>query len=320
MDLELRHLRMVCTIAETGSLTKAAASLGLAQAALATQLGRIERGLGGPLFERDRNGARPTPLGELILARARVLLPAVDDLHAEATRLTDAGQAALSFRIGATNGPIMGGLVHRLTTAYPEATVTTQTNWSEEDLADMVFARKLDYALVGACGDATPTPYGVTWRPVSVDAVWILMAEQHPLAGRAEVALGDLSGARWANAPGDGCFIDCFAEACAKAGFTPRQILESDPIGCLDLVLSGAAVLLCQGISRPPPGTVLVPLAGTPLRWRHLLGWHPESPAAIRAPEVLTLAAAAYQEVVTHRPHYAAWLATHADFGAVTGG
>ncbi|HCU51791.1 MAG TPA: LysR family transcriptional regulator, partial [Micromonosporaceae bacterium] len=77
MNLELRHLRVVCAIAETGSVTKAASLLGLAQPALTAQLQRIERTLGGPLFDRDRRGATPTALGELVLARARVVLPAM---------------------------------------------------------------------------------------------------------------------------------------------------------------------------------------------------------------------------------------------------
>lgn len=319
MDLELRHLRMICTVAETGSLTKAAASLGLAQASLTAQLQRIERGLGGPLFERDRNGARPTPLGELVLARARVLLPAVQGLQDDASRLADTDRETTRYRIGATNGPIVGGLVHRLTSAYPEAHVSTHTAWSADELAEMVLDRKLDYALVGACGDSTPSVYGVTWRAVCVDAVWILMSEQHPLAQHPEVELGELAHERWADAPDDGCFIDCFAAACARAGFTPRQIFETDPNGCVDLVLSGAAVLLCQGTSRPPPGTALVPIAGNPLRWRHLLGWQPDSPAAERAADVLAHATAAYEETVDNRPVYSTWLTTHPTFGALRG-
>ena len=90
MNLELRHLRVVCAIAETGSVTKAASALGLAQPALTAQLQRIERTLGGPLFERDRRGARPTALGELVLSRARVLLPAMKGLQDEAARLAGA--------------------------------------------------------------------------------------------------------------------------------------------------------------------------------------------------------------------------------------
>ena len=86
MDLEVRHLRMIVTVAETGSVTKAAASLGLAQPALTAQLNRIDRTLGGCVFTRDRQGARPTELGELVLRHARVVLPAmsalVDDARA----------------------------------------------------------------------------------------------------------------------------------------------------------------------------------------------------------------------------------------------
>src|SRR4029453_318449 len=116
MDLELRHLRVVCAIADAGSVTKAASMLGLAQPALTAQLQRIERALGGLLFERDRRGARATPLGELVLARARagprVLLPAVKGLQDEAARLASTLETTGRFRIGAVNGPILGGLVH----------------------------------------------------------------------------------------------------------------------------------------------------------------------------------------------------------------
>ena len=116
MNLELRHLKVVCAIAETGSVTKAASLLGLAQPALTAQLQRIERTLGGPLFERDRRGARPTALGELVLSRARVLLPAMKGLQDEAARLAGAGSddAMSRYRIGTIGGPVVGGLVHRL--------------------------------------------------------------------------------------------------------------------------------------------------------------------------------------------------------------
>jgi DNA-binding transcriptional LysR family regulator len=317
MDIELRHLRVVCAIAETGSVTKAAATLGLAQPALTTQLQRIERALGGPLFERDRRGARPTALGELVLARARVLIPAVKGLQDDAAQLAGTGEVMSQYRIGTTNGPIVGGLVHRLSAAHPTKHVSTYATWSADELAELVLAGKLDYALIGACADSTPSAeYGLAWRAVCVDAVCVLMSDQHPLAGHAEVDLADLADERWANAPGDGCFTDCFAAACARAGFTPRHIYEMDVGGCIDLVVGGAGVVLCQGTFRQVPGITMVPIAGTPLRWRHLLGWHPDSVAADVADEVLALATAAYQDVISHRPAYAGWLSEHPRFGA----
>jgi hypothetical protein len=60
MRIERRHLEVVIAIAEAGSISKAAAELAIAQPALSAQLSRIERTLGGPLFERGSRGSTPT--------------------------------------------------------------------------------------------------------------------------------------------------------------------------------------------------------------------------------------------------------------------
>jgi len=123
VELDMRHLRMVVAVAESGSVTKAAAALGIAQPALTAQLNRIDRSLGGNVFVRDRFGARPTELGDLILRHARVLLPAMAALSDDAERLvsrpkdaTDAaepaGQSALAGALG-TYAALTGSTRHR---------------------------------------------------------------------------------------------------------------------------------------------------------------------------------------------------------------
>lgn len=49
-DLEIKHLRMVCSIAETGNMTRAAERMHLTQSALSQQLKDIESRLGVELF------------------------------------------------------------------------------------------------------------------------------------------------------------------------------------------------------------------------------------------------------------------------------
>ncbi|MGY0236578.1 LysR family transcriptional regulator [Longispora urticae] len=315
MNLELRHLRVICAIAETGSVTKAAAVLGLAQAALTAQLHRIEGTLGGALFERDRKGARPTALGELVLSRARVLLPAVEGLREDAARMASA-TVPERYRIGAVNGPILGGLVHRLAAEQPEARITTHPAWSADELIGMVAARKLDFALIGVCGDASPpTSQGLIWRDIALDPVFVLVPDAHPASGWAEVELSELADARWLATPGDGCFSECFAAACVRAGFTPQEMYETDLAGAYDLVTAGDAVALCQPTFRVVPGLSAVPLAGVPLRWRHVLGWHPDSPGADIAERVVAHATAAYAEAAGRSTAYQAWLARNPGYG-----
>ncbi|MER7759113.1 LysR family transcriptional regulator [Streptomyces sp. NPDC097619] len=295
MELELRHLKTVRAIAEAGSLTKAASTLGLAQPALSAQLKRIERALGGLLFERSRDGVRATALGELVLDRARVLLPAVSELQEEAVRLAAAGPQP-GYRLGGTHGPLLGGLVDRLAAAEPGAPVTTATSWSEREIADSVSAGRLDFALVGVCGESRPpvTAGALAWAEVARDPVYVMLAEDHPLAPRDEIELAELAAEAWTDVPGDGCFGDCFAAACVRAGFTPACVYETDTASCVHLVQVGRAVGLCRATFPATPGLVTRPLTGTPLVWRHLLGWHPASPAAHRAPVVTEHARAAH--------------------------
>ncbi|ETK33612.1 LysR family transcriptional regulator [Microbispora sp. ATCC PTA-5024] len=318
MDLEIRHLRIVHAVAEAGSVTKAATRLGLAQPSLTAQLKRIERSLGGPLFERDRNGARPTPLGEMVLSRARVLLPAVRELQEDAVRFANTPVEIPGYRLGATHGPILGGLVERVTAAQPGVPVTTRTSWSAGELTSMVSAGRLDFVLLGTCGDSPPPPgESMSWSVVGADPVFVLLAEDHPLAGESQLDLSMLADECWTVAPGDGCFSDCFAAACARAGFVPMSIYETDVATCLHLVGVGKAVALCQATFQLTAGLVMMPLAGAPLRWRHLLGWHSESIAARVAPAVASYARASYADAVRRSARYSNWLETNPQFGTV---
>jgi hypothetical protein len=90
-----------------------------------------------------------------------------------------------------------------------------------------------------------------------------------------------------------------------------------DVAGCIDLALGGNAVVLCQPTFRLVPGLVSVPLTGAPLRWRHLLGWRPDSPAAPYAALVTQHALATYREAVARSSRYQGWLQRHPGFGAV---
>ncbi|MFB8085396.1 LysR substrate-binding domain-containing protein [Streptomyces sp. NPDC055992] len=318
MELELRHLRTVRAIADTGSLTKAATVLGLAQPALSAQLRRIERALGGPLFVRDHTGARATPLGELVLERARVVLPAVSELQEEAVRFANARGTVERFRLGGTHGPLLGGLVDRLAAAHPAAPVSTYTSWSVAELASQLVDGRLDFALIGTCGESAPPDADrLEWQLIGIDPVFVMLPETHPLAGRDELELSELAQECWADVPGDGCFADCFVAACARAGFSPASVYETDTTSVVHLVQVGRAVGLCRATFPPTPGVVTRPIGGAPLSWRHLLGRHPRSAAASAAAGTVGgHTRAAYTQAVERSESYTRWLAAHPGFGA----
>lgn len=300
MELELRHLRTIRTIADAGSLTRAATALGLAQPALSAQLRRIERALGGALFERGRHGVRATALGELVLERTRIVLPAVSELQQEATRFARTRHEPERLRIGGTHGPLLGALLDRLTDLTPGATVTTSASWSERELADQLADGRLDFALSGTCGSATPPgPEQLIWQEIAVDPVLVMLADDHPLAAAREIDLAALADQEWACVPGDGCFADCFTAACARAGFSPRRMYETDTASCVHLVRVGRTVGLCRATFPATPGIALRPITTTPLLWRHLLGWHATAQRPDLAAKVLDQARSAHASLMT---------------------
>src|SRR6266436_2859928 len=78
MHLEIRHLKLVAAIAETGSVTLAGNRLHLTQSALSHQLRDAEEQLGVPLFERRNARMFLTPAGERLLRAARTVLAELD--------------------------------------------------------------------------------------------------------------------------------------------------------------------------------------------------------------------------------------------------
>jgi DNA-binding transcriptional LysR family regulator len=84
MDLELRHLRCLVAIADTGTFTDAAIELGISQAAVSRNVMALEKVLGVRVLHRTSRSVAPTTAGVQVLAQARQVLTAADNLVAEA--------------------------------------------------------------------------------------------------------------------------------------------------------------------------------------------------------------------------------------------
>ncbi len=98
MFLELRHLRTLHALAETGSLAGAARRLHLTQSALSHQLRALEAHFDTPLLRRGTRPLRLTAAGERLLALARQVLPAVADTE----RFLKSDEAAAAGRLHLT--------------------------------------------------------------------------------------------------------------------------------------------------------------------------------------------------------------------------
>ncbi|MET7511681.1 LysR family transcriptional regulator [Streptomyces albidoflavus] len=81
--MDIKQLRALVTVAEAGSVTRAAALLHLVQPAVTRQIRTLEQELGVALFERSRQGMRPTAAGTVMVERARRALNELERARAE---------------------------------------------------------------------------------------------------------------------------------------------------------------------------------------------------------------------------------------------
>jgi len=81
--VDVRQLKALVTVAEAGSVTRAAELLHLVQPAVTRQIRTLEQELGVLLFERTRQGMRPTEAGTIMVDRARRALNELERARAE---------------------------------------------------------------------------------------------------------------------------------------------------------------------------------------------------------------------------------------------
>ncbi|WP_256106275.1 LysR family transcriptional regulator [Streptomyces sp. ODS05-4] len=308
MELEVRHLRALCAIADTGSLHKAARQLGVSQPSLTTQLRRIEHALGAELFARARGGCRPTPLGLAVLSRARPLVAQMAALVSE-TRAAAACPDGALLRVGSTASRALASWLRKLRQRLPGTDITLHMDVSANALLRALAAGQLDVAFVHEVeGCPLRVPEGLE-RHVLVEREpqFVSMALDHPAASSPVVDLADLAGDRWMVDPTVDGEWDGLRRVLDEAGIDP-PILHADYHTATSLIVAGEAVAPCQPTSGPRDDMAIRPLLGDPLGVRLLLYGRPGFPAG---PAVHAELVAAYREAALRARAYRQWLRCH---------
>ncbi|MEU9363054.1 LysR family transcriptional regulator [Streptomyces sp. NPDC048301] len=309
MELEVRHLRALCAIADAGSLHQAARRLGVSQPSLTTQLQRIERTMGAELFRRERTGCRPTLLGRAVLSRARPLVDGMSDLvgaaMAEAAAARSGGPA---LRIGSTASRVIGGWLRGLRGRLPGADISLQVDVSARSLIGSVAAGRLDVAFVHEVeGCPLGIPDGLTQRVLlEREPQFISLARDHPAAAQPVVDLDDLAGDRWMVDPSVDGEWDGVRRVLGAAGIDP-PVLQGDYLTAASLVVLGEAVAPCQPTSGPRDDMAIRPLRGDPLAVRLLL----VSRSGADTDPVYEELETAYRDAARRAEQYHRWLLRH---------
>ncbi len=98
--LDLRDLQNLLSLDEHRHFGRAAAAVFLTQPALSKSIQRLEKQMGGLLFDRSRSGISPTSLGNEVIASAKAILTEVAELRRSADLLLGLHMGAVTIGVG----------------------------------------------------------------------------------------------------------------------------------------------------------------------------------------------------------------------------
>ncbi len=269
--LDLRQLRVLAAVAESGSMTRAAARLSYTASAVSQQMAALERQVGAPLLVRHARGARLTEVGRLLCEHAA----AVDDRLRTAEREV---RDLIELRAGRLR---LGAFASAASRLIPDAITEFRSRHAEITLSldildpafavEAVTAGRLDLAVVFDYPPGPTLDVGDLTREVLLDdPVLVAVQPGHPCAGELVVSVADLSTEPWIRDCGpDPMCRDMLDRFCREGGFNPTIAFEADNYLTIGrLVEAGVAVALVPGLAadQMPEGVVLRPLAPTVTR------------------------------------------------------
>jgi DNA-binding transcriptional LysR family regulator len=190
MNIDLRQCRHVLALDQHRNFARAADALGLTQPALSRSLQALEKSIGARLFDRNRTRVEPTPVGERLIERARLLVNQARDIEQDLKQML--GLEVGLLRIGAGPYPAdlsVGTAIGRLVRRHPALMVDLSVaDWSE--LIRRVASGELELAIADTGLAKQDDRLVVDSLPQH--KLSFFCRKGHPLAGLAGLTLDEL--------------------------------------------------------------------------------------------------------------------------------
>jgi LysR family transcriptional regulator for metE and metH len=237
--LELRHLRTLQALQQSGSLSAAADRLHVTQSALSHQLKELEQRLGLPLFERKSRPLRFTEAGRRLLALADEVLASVQRAEQALWQLAGgrAGRLYLAIECHSCFDWLMPA-VERFREGWPEVELDFSAGFHFEPLPALA-AGELDLVVT-----ADPQPLkGITYLPLFRYESLLIAAPGHALAARERIEPADLADQVLITYPVERRRLDVFTRFLEPAGVEPAAVRTAElTLMMVQLAASGRGV------------------------------------------------------------------------------
>ena len=197
--MEFNDLRAFVSVADTGSVSRAAAQLCVTQSAATRRIQRLETSIGTSLLDRQTRPVSLTGTGQVVLERCRRLLSDFREVHAAANNHFSMREIKIGVAHALTEVALTEP-IERVRRKFPKVALRLRTGWSH-GLLERVRAGTLDAALI-FLPEGEHLPSEIVGKAVGQDRLLIIAAKRgtgfHPRK------IQELAGANWILNP-EGC-------------------------------------------------------------------------------------------------------------------
>lgn len=269
---QVRAIRVLCEIAEQGSFSAAARSLGMTQSAVSQHVSGLERAAGLSLVDRGTRPVELTEAGAILVRYGRTVTSQLDAADQALAELS--GRRAGRLRLGSFPTALttfVPPAIARFREAAPDVALTMVDDHMQ-GLLPRLERGELDLAVVYANPDLTGgAPGGLTLTPLFDDPYRVLLPQDHRLARRrSRLRLAELADEDWVGGRPGSTWFRILLLAWRSAGFEPRTRLATDDNRAVHaFVAAGLGVAVVPGLAaqHPVPGIVVRDLtASAPVR------------------------------------------------------
>ena len=270
--MDLRALRIFTEVIRQGGFSQAGKTVFLTQSAVSKAVRQLEEELGFALI--DRSGHKPalTDAGRVAFRHAQTMLTQREDLLTELSELKGLKRGALRLGLPPIGSDILfAPIFAEYRNRHPDIEIQLVEHGSRR-LEEMVLAGEVD---LGA--SLLPVPDALDWQEVTREPLHVLIAEDHPLAKRPEIALGELKDMPLIFFDSGFALNPIILEGCREAGFEPTVAARSGQINfIIELVGAGLGVgFLPRLIAdlRVRPGVAHIPVHSPAMNWHMAWVW-----------------------------------------------
>ena len=232
--LELRHLRTLLALKETGSVSMAAKRVYLTQSALSHQIKLMEEQFGLPLFERNSNPLRFTAAGDRLIRLANEILPKVVDAERELARVKhgDAGQLRIAVECHTCFDWLMPAMDEfRQHWSLVELDIVSGFH---TDPVGLLLSHRADWAIVSEVEQNDD----VLFKPLFSYEMVGICSKDHPLANKEVWQAEDFAEETWVTYPVPDDMLDLYRQVLKPKGINPPRRTTELTIALIQLVAS----------------------------------------------------------------------------------